>query len=158
MYFENSSVTFAMNREMAFRYNFALSSGGAMYFKNVTVAIFRGAAKVEFSNNISSRSAGGGMAFENVARVEFTGITEMSFIKNTAGLGDISANAQYGLGGAMYFNKTLATFSPSSLTFSLNTAKVYGGAMYFTGATVTFNNALTSMTFNNNIARSGGGM
>jgi predicted outer membrane repeat protein len=147
MYFANSSVTFGAQAAMFFRYNFSSSSGGAMYFKNSSAAYFKGGGntKVEFSNNTANLNSGGAMYFEGTPKVEFTGIGAMSFIKNSAGL---AGSGLIGSGGAMYFDKTLAVFSPTSLTFSSNTARVHGGAMYFTGSTVTFNSVLSAMTFN----------
>jgi predicted outer membrane repeat protein len=155
MNFENSSATFNMTGEMIFRGNLAYSSGGAMYFKN-TKAQFGRARLMVFEGNVSKMGHGGAMGFDDIS-VEITFLpTTLSFIRNTA-------NDANGLGGAMYFSRVRASFSPVSMTFTGNSASLHGGGMYFSGSTVIFSGGSgvsSSMSFSSNIAQggSGGGM
>jgi predicted outer membrane repeat protein len=150
MYFESSSVTFAMNQQMIFDSNIAASSGGAMYFQNARVAYFQQTRRLEFNSNTAAAGAGGGMYFSNVPLVNFAPAS-MTFSNNTSSLS----------GGGMYFSGASVTFAAalgvnSSMSFTSNTAGLLGGAMYFDGSSVTF--AMNQqMLFRWNIAASSGG-
>jgi predicted outer membrane repeat protein len=151
MYFDSSSATFAMNREMIFRFNIASISGGAMYFQNSSAAYFRATQRLDFTSNTAVNGSGGAMYFMVTPNVSFAP-SSMTFAYNTA----------KSSGGGMYFSGTSVTFAAaagvnSSMSFIRNTALTgSGGAMYFDGSSATF--AMNrEMIFRQNISSINGG-
>jgi predicted outer membrane repeat protein len=147
MYFYNSSATFAFSMVMNFQYNTALSSGGAMYFKDSKAAYFKAVRRLEFIGNRSG-GRGGGMYFEGTPVVEFRPEV-LTFMNNSASLS----------GGGMSFSGSKVTFQDASfdsMTFSSNIAGRYGGAIYLDNSEVMFG-ATYLMRFQGNTANFAGG-
>ncbi|MDR0485253.1 MAG: hypothetical protein LBH29_00840, partial [Elusimicrobiota bacterium] len=170
IYTSASYMEMNANEEM-FRYNYSLSSGGAVYAAWGSTIVFNG-DYVRFYDNTAEM--GDGTIFWSKSLIEFTNrMQKLEAVNNTAvnggfvyvydGKFNLDTNAYFavntassGSGGAFYLNQSTITFSANAgVDFEANIASVTGGAIFSTSSLIVFE-FNSGVNFKDNTARSGG--